>query len=412
MKKFTLGLFGLMSVLTSVSAGAGAAFKPQVGQTVEGNPLGLENRWEICQLTQDLTAQGAYAVRCPSGEFIVGTKWVRAASGAAVAAAAPPTPPAASGSEAAFRPKVGQTVEGNPLGLENRWEICQLTQDLTAQGAYAVRCPSGEFIVGTKWVRAASAAAIAAANAPEPAVASAPPPPPPAAPAPPPVALPTAPSAEPVIPPVAVAPAPIGNAPPQTAIPDGLYLAPIGSAIEVLQILGGRVALNPRVYLRAGDFSADKAALVGTLEIAGSSLTTHWAGAPPRTGQFKFDGKCLSWGYLYCRAAPYKSGERPNGRYIGAATAGGGVVSNTSDLSFNADGTYTASARGAVGAPAGTTGAAASERQESGTYAIDGWTLRLTSPTAGVREFLSFPYEIYGPVDPIYFNGGLMRKAQ
>jgi len=65
-----------------------------------------------------------------------------------------------------------------------------------------------------------------------------------------------------------------------------------------------------------------------------------------------------------------------------------------------------------LGAPAGTSGAAAATTTDSGHYEIDGWTLRLDSASGQAREFLAFPYDIYGRFDPIYFNGGLIRQRR
>ena len=65
---------------------------------------------------------------------------------------------------------------------------------------------------------------------------------------------------------------------------------------------------------------------------------------------------------------------------------------------------------GAIGAPAGTSGAAASTTADSGRYEVAGWNLRLYSADGTVRDYLSFPYELYGRNDPIYFDGGFMRR--
>jgi hypothetical protein len=164
------------------------------------------------------------------------------------------------------------------------------------------------------------------------------------------------------------------------------------------------------VLLGPGDFSAANAALVGTLEIAGDQLTIAWQGHETYSGSFTFDGTCIGWGYLYCRATPFEPGTQLDGRYVGSATAGGGVVSRTAEMIFTPDGGYAFSAMGAIGAPAGTSGAAASTTADSGRYEVAGWNLRLYSADGTVRDYLSFPYELYGRNDPIYFDGGFMRR--
>jgi hypothetical protein len=172
------------------------------------------------------------------------------------------------------------------------------------------------------------------------------------------------------------------------------------------------MAYRPRVFLTAATMTPANAAMVGTMQVAGNSLTVTWTDGKVRSGTFKMDGSCLVWGYLYCRAKPFARGARLDGRYVGAATAGGGVVSRTAEITFQADGSYRSAATGAIGAPAGTTGAAASGSTEGGRYQLDGWTLRLIPAGGPAREVLAFPYHVYGPADPIYVDGGFMRKRQ
>ncbi|MFM7119353.1 MAG: hypothetical protein ACKOZX_03720 [Gammaproteobacteria bacterium] len=160
-----------------------------------------------------------------------------------------------------------------------------------------------------------------------------------------------------------------------------MYLAPVGGSLEVLQILGGRVALNPRGLLQPEAFTPDNAADVGALNVAGDQLTITWLDGRERTGRYRFDGKCLSWGYLYCRVEPFDRGAVLSGRYVGSATAGGGTVSRSVWFEFTPDGRYTTERTGAIGAPVG-----------------------------AARAVLAFPYELYGPADPIYIDGGFLRR--
>lgn len=298
----------------------------------------------------------------------------------------------------------GTSVLASPLSLPERWEACVVTRDLTSQGAYQVRCGTSDWVVPMRWVKPATAAQpaplpAAPVAAPQASTAVASPgiaaPPRPAAPTPAPV-------------PMAAAVAPPGGT--NGVIPDGIYVAPVGGAIQVVQILGARMALGPRALLTPADFTTAQAALVGSIQVAGTTLTVTWSDGTARTGQFKLDGRCLSWGYLYCRAAPFARGVRLEGRYVGSATAGGGVVSRSSAIVFQPDGRYRFTATGAIGAPGGTAGAAASTTADEGHYEIDGWTLRLRSAAGTARAFLAFPYDVYGPLDPIYFEGGFMRK--
>jgi hypothetical protein len=295
----------------------------------------------------------------------------------------------------------GTAVLASPLSLPDRWEPCIVTQDLTSQGAYQLRCGTSDWTVSMRWVK--PAAAGQPAPAPAPPVAS------PAA-APPGVLAPPRPAAPTAMPAIA---APSGAAPSggtNGVLPDGIYVAPVGGAIEVLQILGARMALGPRALLTQADFTTAQAALVGSIQVTGTELTVHWNDGKTRTGQFKLDGRCFSWGYLYCRAAPFARGVRLEGRYVGSATAGGGGVSRSSAIAFQADGRYRFTATGAIGAPGGTAGAAASTTADEGRYEIDGWVLRLRSAAGTTRAFLAFPYDVYGPMDPIYLDGGFMRK--
>lgn len=196
-------------------------------------------------------------------------------------------------------------------------------------------------------------------------------------------------------------------------IPDGIYVAPVGGSIEVIQILGGRIALKPRTYLTEATFNTTNAVLVGSFDVVGNSAAVTWNDGTSRSGTFKLDGNCVSWGYIYCRAKPFRRGERLDGRYVGAATAGGGVVSRSAELVLRPDGRFSLSTTGSINAPSGTSGAASSSVPgQEGWYEIDGWTLRLQSISGLTRDYLTFPYDLYGPADPIYFDGGFMRKRQ
>lgn len=196
-------------------------------------------------------------------------------------------------------------------------------------------------------------------------------------------------------------------------IPDGIYIAPVGGSLEVIQILGGRIALKPRAYLTEATFNTANAVLVGSFDVAGNTAAVTWNDGTSRSGTFKLDGNCVSWGYIYCRAKPFRRGERLDGRYVGAATAGGGVVSRTAELVLWSDGRFSLSATGSISAPPGTSGAATSSAPgQEGRYEIDGWTLRLQAISGQMREYLTFPYDLYGTADPIYFDGGFMRKRQ
>jgi hypothetical protein len=432
------------------------------GARVVASPLSLPDRWEECTVLEPIPEAGAYRLSCRTGDFVVGLDNVLPwTAETAPLAAAPSAQPGV--------PKLGDRVLASPLGLDDRWESCTVAMDLSFLNAYEVDCAGTRYVVAMDWVKpdpgAAAAApqaaqsaaaegefrpgdfveasperglwgvgvviarnpkgyqvrllptdaypeaplAIVPASGVRPIGAAAPEQP---APAPVPAPAPAPEPAVPAAPPPAPAPATPALAPVagQTAIPDGIYLAPVGGSIEVLQISGGLVALNPVVLLGPGDFSAANAALVGTLEIAGDQLTIAWQGHETYSGSFTFDGTCIGWGYLYCRATPFEPGTQLDGRYVGSATAGGGVVSRTAEMIFTPDGGYAFSAMGAIGAPAGTSGAAASTTADSGRYEVAGWNLRLYSADGTVRDYLSFPYELYGRNDPIYFDGGFMRR--
>lgn len=329
---------------------------------------------------------------------------------------------AASGQALAL--SVGDTVLASPLSLEGRFEVCQIETDLTAQGAWGIRCQSGTWVVGVGWVKAAppgtvfadargaGPGAVTPASSPStPAAAAASPAPEqlPAAPAPAATAARPAPSPAP-----AAAPANNGGAflpgPDQRAIPAGLYLAPIGGSLEVLQILGGRVALAPRRLLAASEFTPANAADLGALVIEGDELRVTWLDGRQRTGRFSFDGKCLSWGYIYCRVTPFDRAAVLEGRYVGSASAGAGTVSRTVWFEFGPGQRYASARTGAIGAPAGTSGAAAASTAEQGRYRIEGFTLELMPDDGAARSVLAFPYEVYGPQDPIYIDGGFLRR--
>ena len=291
---------------------------------------------------------------------------------------------------------VGDTVLASPLSLEDRFELCTIETDLTAQGAWAVRCPSGSWVVGVRWVKPAPPASVVAAPT-QPAPPSVPQPPPAAS-----AAVPKSPAAP--------VPPPLVPGPDQRAIPPGLYLAPIGGSLEVLQILGGRVALAPRRLLATSEFTPANAADLGALVIEGDELRVTWLDGRQRTGRFSFDGKCLSWGYIYCRVTPFDRAAVLEGRYVGSASAGAGTVSRTVWFEFGPGQRYASARTGAIGALAGTPGAAAASTTEQGRYRIEGFSLELMPDDGAARRMLAFPYEVYGPQDPIYIDGGFLRR--
>lgn len=392
----------LASVLAS-AASAQETYFPR-GTKVVAKPSAS---WEACTVKEAIPDSRAYLVACRTGEYLTGVKNVQLMTEENVKLTLPP-------SAAPGMPKVGDIVMASPMNIDNDWRRCVVTKDLTYDNAYEVRCGTSEWVVVMNRVRLATAAeaeapAPAPTPAPTPATRPTPPTPAPAAPTPAPSApRPPAPTPSAPPPPVATPTAAGANG----VIPDGIYLAAVGGSIEVLQILGGRMALNPRIFLTASTFTADNAALVGPMVVAGNTLTVDWPGRSKRSGNFKMDGKCLVWGYIYCKAKPFERSDRLEGDYLGAATAGGGVVSRTSTLTFRRDGSYQFSATGAIGAPAGTSGSAASTSADGGRYEIDGWTLRLRSTSGKTQEYLVFPYDIYGRFDPIYFDGGLMGKRR
>lgn len=375
-------------------------------------------QWEACTVKQWIADSRAYEVACRTGEYFVPASSVRAPTPEMMALTLPP-------SAAPGMPQVGDAVLASPMSLDNDWRECVVTKDLTYQGAYEVRCGTTDWTVVMKSVKKVPPGYVSRAPAPGagPGAGSGATPAPPAMPAPAVSPAPVPPGPPPAAPPVAAAPVPPPVAAPiapatapadgrNGVIPDGVYVAPRGGSIEVIQVIGARLALGPRVHLRAETMTTANAVLVGRMQVAGNTLTVTWNDGKERTGNFRMDTNCLVWGYIYCRAKPFARGARLEGTYIGAATAGGGVVSRTSNLQFRPDGTYEFSATGGISAPAGTTGAASSTSGDRGRYRLDGWTLTLTSERGETREYLTFPYDIYGPADPIYFDGGFMRKRQ
>lgn len=390
----------ILSLLVTHSTSAAENYAPP-GTRVVATPTGVN--WEECTVIEPIPSGRAYYLDCASGDYTVGIAHVQDRTPESLRLTLPP-------SSKPGMPQVGDTVLASPLGLEDQFETCRIIQDLTAQGAYGVACPSGEWVVGMRWVKPAPEATAAIPTAPKqegaarpaaPATLSRPPAPPATAITnPEKVSTPVkrAPSSEPI--------RPIAN---QRVIASGIYLAPVGGSLEVLQIHGGLIALNPRTLLSESTFSPANAARVGTLELQADQLIVNWSDGTRRTGSFKIDDNCLIWSYIYCKAAPFERNAKLVGTYVGSATAGGGTVSSSTTLSFAANGAYELAATGAMGAPSGTSGAAASARTERGRFRIDGWLLRLESESGATREYLSFPYEIYAPLDPIYFNGGFLR---
>jgi hypothetical protein len=358
--------------------------------------------WEACTVSESLPDSRAYKLRCRTGEYFVPINRVELANEENIKRTLPP-------SAAPGMPKVGDVVMASPMSIDSDWRRCVVTQDLTYDNAYVVRCGTGEYTVVMKRVRLATPAE---AQEPIATPTPAPNPAPPRAPVrspkptPTPVSTPVTPSPPPATP--AIVPAGGTNG----AIPDGIYLAPVRSAVEVMQVLGGRLALNPKVLLTPATFTAANAGLVGTMRVEGTTLTVTWSDGTQRTGTFTINGRCVSWGYIFCRAKPFERSDRLEGDYIAAATAGGGVVSSTATLTFRPDGSYLYTATGGISAPSGTSGSEQSTSSETGRYDIDGWTLRLRPSTGPARESLTFPYDIYGRFDPIYYNGALMRKRR
>jgi hypothetical protein len=404
--KVGIGMVLPLALWVTIPVSAAEIYAP-AGTRVVATPTGVN--WEECTVIEPIPSGRAYYLDCASGDYTVGVANVRERTAESVGLTLPP-------SSKPGMPQMGDTVLASPLSLENRFETCRITQDLTAQGAYGVACPSGEWVVGIRWVKPAPAGTSAVpATAVGEHIAT------PAAPTPPapPAALP-APSATAIANPeevrapdrAVVSSEPIRPVANQRAIASGIYLAPVGGALEVLQIRGGLIALNPRTLLTEATFAPANAARVGTLEIQADQLVANWSDGQSRTGTFKIDGNCLIWNYIYCKAAPFESDAKLVGTYVGSATAGGGSVSSSTSLRFAENGSYELVATGAIGAPSGTSGVAASARTERGRFRIDGWLLRLESESGVTKEYLSFPYEIYSPLDPIYFDGGFLRLRQ
>ncbi|MGA1371886.1 MAG: hypothetical protein ACO3Z6_09825 [Pseudomonadales bacterium] len=390
---------GCLSVLLVAVSAFALEDDLAAGTQVIATPTGVS--WEECTVIEPMPGARAYYLDCTSGDYTVGVANVQARTEESVRLTLPP-------SAKPGMPQVGDAVLASPLSREDGFETCRVIQDLTAQGAYGVDCPSGEWVVGIRWVKPAPA--VLAAPSPSPPAPPAPAPPAPPPPAPPPPTAPRPPEA--TVPAATVSGEPIKAKRHQRDIPSGIYLAPVGGAIEVLQIRGGLIALNPRRLLTEATFAPANATLVGTLTIEDDQLIASWSDGSNRTGSFEINGNCLIWNYIYCEAEPFERGVRLIGTYVGSATAGGGAVSRTASLTFFADGSYEFSATGAIGAPAGTSGAVASGRSERGRFGIDGWTLRLKPEMGEDREYLSFPYEVYAPLDPIYLDGGFMRMQQ
>ena len=374
--------------------------------------------WEACTVSEPIPDSRAYMLRCRTGEYVVPVNRVELANDENIKRTLPP-------SAAPGMPQVGDVVMASPMSIDTDWRRCVVTQDLTYSNAYGVRCGTSEYTVVMNRVRLATPAEAAEptpAPQPAPTTTSTPTPAPPRVPGRTPKPGPTpTPTPTPLpLPAPAPTPAPTSNPSPTAipsngvngVIPDGIYLAPVRSSIEVMQVLGGRLALNPKVFLTASTFTAANAGLVGAMRVEGSNLTVTWSDGTKRTGTFTINGRCVSWGYIFCRATPFARGDRLEGDYIASATAGGGVVTSSATLTFRPDGSYRYTATGGISAPAGTSGSAESTSTETGRYEIDGWTLRLRPASGPVRESLTFPYDIYGRFDPIYYNGGLMRKRQ
>ena len=389
----------LLLVLPGLAA-AQESFFPKGTKVVARPSAG----WEACTVSEPIPDSRAYLLRCRTGEYVVPVNRVELANDENLKRTLPP-------SAAPGMPQVGDIVMASPLSIDNDWRRCVVTQDLTYSNAYAVRCGSSEYTVVMNRVRLATPAEAqepVSTPAPTPSPAPQPMPAPPRPPIRTPKPTPT-PTPKPTPAPGSTAVVPSGT---NGAIPDGIYLAPVRSAVEVMQVLGGRLALNPKVLLTPATFSAANAGLVGTMRVEGSNLTVTWSDGTQRTGNFTINGRCVSWGYIFCRAKPFERSDRLEGDYIASATAGGGVVSSTATITFRPDGSYQYTATGGISAPSGTSGSVESTSTESGRYEIDGWTLRLRPSSGPQRESLTFPYDIYGRFDPIYYNGALMRKRR
>lgn len=184
MREHLAGAMAAASICALACGAATAQQSFQPGQRVEASPFYNQNAYEPCTVVAPV--QGGYHVNCDaSGEYVVGNAYIRAAAAAvAPAAPAPVMAPAPVAAPAGGGFQAGQRVEASPFYDRNSFEPCTVIAPV--QGGYQVNCDrSGEYVVGTNWIRAA--ANIAAAPPPKPApVAAAPQPaaPQPAAPQP------------------------------------------------------------------------------------------------------------------------------------------------------------------------------------------------------------------------------------
>jgi hypothetical protein len=204
---------------------------------------------------------------------------------------------------------------------------------------------------------------------------------------------------------------------------DGLYLMTRfwpGSSLEVAAYYfqSGTVVLNPSVGGNKLDVEGERAAhpkAVGTYRLAGGQLTLTF---PDRNNTAKFEVEtegCFGWDAgVFCPVKIFGPGTTLDGIYTGGASAGGGALMASTDITFKANGTYhreMAVSFKAQGRTSTTSGG--STGQENGRYRIDGTALHMIPDGGKETVVTTFPYddESKGPAPrKIYFGGGMLSR--
>ncbi|MCU0792738.1 MAG: hypothetical protein MUE42_07790 [Opitutaceae bacterium] len=182
----------------------------------------------------------------------------------------------------------------------------------------------------------------------------------------------------------------------------------------------GRVARAPSGGFDPAAFAEAKATPhrnAGVYRIEGDKLVVNWAGIEkPTTLPFaKLPDGGLKIGGIGCtRVRPFTNGWRVAGRFEGGASGGGSATSRS--LTFRADGTFTRSSVASVSSTSReSVVSAGAQSQNDGTYAFDGFTLRLTAADGSIK---THTVAAFGAADPegrpeyLYLDGGMLAYKQ
>ncbi len=180
----------------------------------------------------------------------------------------------------------------------------------------------------------------------------------------------------------------------------------------------GRVArapaggFDPAAFARAESTTISWA---GHYRIEGGKLIVDWVDGSKPTAYNYARGpgdEIKIAGIGASRVRPFPAGTRFEGAFAGGASAGGAASSTT--LNFSRDGSFS---RDSVGSVASTSArsevSAGAQAQRSGSYAFDGYTLRLTEADGAQQAYTVAAFgkpDSQGRPEYLYIDGGMLAR--